>query len=79
MLPVAVVVFLIAPAVAEVDASHEGHVRVGPCRMSDDHQLLVVGAAESHALVEKDLAAGCVHLYSKMAVLPGAESKPVEV
>ena len=47
--------------------------------MSDDHQLLVVGATQSHALVEKDLAAGLVHLFSKMAVLFGAESEPIEV
>ncbi len=42
MLTIAVVVFLIAAAMTEVDASHEGDVRVRARHVSHDHQLLVM-------------------------------------
>jgi hypothetical protein len=42
MLPVAVVLGLVAPAVAKIDATHEGDVTFRTCRMADDHELLVM-------------------------------------
>jgi hypothetical protein len=47
--------------------------------MANDNQFLVMGAAEAHALVEKNLASGRVHLDAQMPVFLGAESEPVGV
>jgi hypothetical protein len=42
MLEVAIVVRLVAPAVAEVNASNESNVTLGSRHVADDHELLVV-------------------------------------
>jgi hypothetical protein len=79
VLPVTGVLLFIAPAVTQVDAAHEGHVAFGAGCVPDDHELLVMRAAQSNALVEEDLTAGCVHLLPEVAVLPGAEAEPIQV
>ena len=58
MLPVTVMVGIVAPAVAEFDAADKSDVAFGSIGMTDDDELLVMRAAESHALVEQDLAPG---------------------
>jgi hypothetical protein len=78
-LPVAVVLFLVPPAVAEVDAADEGDVGFRSSGMPDDDKLLVMGAAESHSLVEQHLASGRVDLFSEVTVLLGAEAEPIQV
>src|SRR5487761_430066 len=47
--------------------------------MANDDQFLVMGAANADTLVEKNLAAGCVHLDAQMSVLLRAETEPVGV
>jgi hypothetical protein len=79
MLPVTFMVFLIAPAVTQVDAADKRHITLRACGAPDDDQLLVMRAADPDPLIEKHLAAGCVDLFAKVAVLFGAETKPVEV
>ena len=58
VLPVAVVVGIVAPAVAQVDAAHEGNIALSPSCMADHDEFLVMGTAESHPLVEKNLPPG---------------------
>ena len=58
VLPVTVVVGVVAPAVAEVNAADKSNVAFGSFGMADDDEFLVMGAAESHALVEQDLPSG---------------------
>ena len=58
MLPVAVMVGIVAPAVAQVDASNKGDVAFSLFRMADDDELLVMGAAKAHTLVEQHLTPG---------------------
>jgi hypothetical protein len=79
MLPVAGMFLPVAPAVTQVDSADEGHIASGAGGVPDDDELLVMRAAQSHTLVEQDLAAGRIDLFSKMAVLPGAEPEPVQV
>src|ERR1700694_5110570 len=55
VLPVAVMVGIVAPAVAQVDASNKGNVAFRLFGMADDDELLVMGAAQAHALVEQHL------------------------
>ena len=78
-LPVAVVVFAVAPAVAEVDAPDKGEVVLGLFGVPDDDHFLVMRAAEPHPLVEQDLAAGGVDHFPEVAILLGAEAEAVEV
>jgi len=47
---------IVAPAMAQVDAANKGNVAFGLFCMADDDELLVMGAAKSHALVEQDFA-----------------------
>ena len=54
-LPVAFVVLLVAPAVAEVDATDESNIAFGVSRMPKHDKFLMVRAAKSHSLVEQDL------------------------
>ena len=55
MLPVTVMVGIVAPAVAEIYAADKSNVALGPFSVADDDELLMMGAAEAHALVEQDL------------------------
>ena len=68
-LRVASVVRVVPTAVREVDAAHEGDrlpLRVG---RAEHDQLLVVGAAGAHPLVEQYLAPGGVHAVADLLVL----------
>jgi hypothetical protein len=58
MLPVTFMAGIVAPAVTEVYAADESHVPFSAFSVADDDQFLVMRAAESHALVEQDLAPG---------------------
>ncbi len=78
-LPVALMIGIVAPAVTEIDAADESNVVFGCCRVPCDDELLVVGATESHSLVEQDLAARRVDLLAQVAVLLGAETESVKV
>jgi hypothetical protein len=78
-LPVAAVVFAVAPAVAEVDAPDKSDVIFGLVGVPDDHQLLVMRSAQTHSLVEQNLTPSCVDLLAEVAVLRGAESEPIQV
>jgi hypothetical protein len=55
---VAMMVGVIAPAVAQVDATDEGNVAITPSGVADHDELLVMRAAEPDPLVEEDLAPG---------------------
>jgi hypothetical protein len=79
MLSVTVMVGVVAPAVAQVDAADKSNVVFRSARVPNDDELLVVGAAKPHALVEQDLSSGGVHHLSEVAILLGAETQPVEV
>ena len=78
-LTVAVVVGVVAPAVAEVDAADKGNVALGSFRVADDDELLVVGAAKSHALDEPGPPLGPGGRLSEVTVLLGAETEHVQV
>ena len=66
----------VVPApVAEIDASDERHVLIGPIRMVRDHQLLVVGSGASDPLVEQELAACRVHDAGELRLLLLVESE----
>ncbi|HEY4912882.1 MAG TPA: hypothetical protein VIJ91_03065, partial [Candidatus Dormibacteraeota bacterium] len=58
MLPVTFMAGIVAPAVTEVYAADESHVPFSSFSVADDDEFLVMRAAESHALVEQDLAPG---------------------
>src|SRR5450756_1990130 len=79
VLPVTVMVGIVAPAVAEVNATDKSNVAFGSSGVADDDEFLVMGAAESHALVEQDLPSGRVDLLPEVSVLLGAETKSVHV
>jgi hypothetical protein len=78
-LTVSMMHFLIAPAVAEVDASNKSDVALGLLSVTDDNHLLVMRPAPPHSLVEQNLAAGRVHQLAQVPILLGAETEPVEV
>src|ERR1700687_4024374 len=78
-LRVAEMACIIAAAVTEVDPAHKGNVGCTSSATADDDELLVVGAAETHALVEKYFAPGRIHHHAKVAVLFSTESEPVRV
>jgi hypothetical protein len=65
--------------VAEVDAACESDVTLGLVAVSDHHQLLVVRAAEPHALVQQHLSAGLFDRLAEMLVLLLAVGELVEV
>ena len=56
VLRVAFMAGVVAPAVTEVYAADESHVPFSSFSVADNDEFLVMRAAESHALVEKDLA-----------------------
>jgi hypothetical protein len=70
---------IVTPAVAEVDAADKGYVPFRTSSMANDHDFLVMGPTQAHPLVEEDVAPGCIHLLAKVAILLGAEPKPVQV
>ena len=70
---VATVPGVVAAAVAQVDPADEGDVVIGPIRMADHEQLLVMAAVPTDALVEQHLATGFVHRVHEMQVLLLAE------
>jgi hypothetical protein len=70
---------IVTAAMTEVDPANKSDIGCSPFPTADDNQLLVMGAAEPYALVEKNLASCLVHHHAKVAVLFGAESKPVRV
>ena len=70
---------VVATAVTQVDPADKCDVACSPTTMADDNELLVVGAAETHALVEKNLASRRIDQNAKVAVLFGAKSKPVRM
>jgi hypothetical protein len=78
-LSIAVVVSVVSPAVAKIDAADEGYVAFSACGVADDHELLVMRAAESHSLIEQDLSPRRVYLLAEVPVLLGAETEPVQV
>ena len=76
---VAAVLGVVAATVAQVDPADEGDVVVGPIRMADHEQLLVMAAVPPDPLVEQHLAAGLVHRLHEMQVLLLAEVRLVGV
>ncbi|WP_211253476.1 hypothetical protein [Knoellia subterranea] len=72
-LRIAVVVGVVASAVAEVDAAHEGDVVLWPALEADDDELLVVRPGAAHPLVEKGFAAGLVDDLTELVVLLAVE------
>src|SRR5487761_274711 len=70
---------VVASTVTEVDSTDERDVALRTGGMADDDQFLVMGATQTHTLVEQNLAPGCVHLHAQVSVLFGAETKPVGV
>src|ERR1700730_15316859 len=70
---------IVTPAVAEVDAADQGNVPFRTSSMANDYDFLVMGPTQAPPLVQKDVAAGRIHLLAKVPVLLGAEPKPVQV
>jgi hypothetical protein len=60
---------VVAAAVAQVDAAHEGDVGVRAARVAQQHQLLVLAARAADPLVQQDLAAGAVDHRAEVEVL----------
>ena len=78
-LPVAVMLGVIAPAMAQIDPSDKRNVALAGICVSDHDELLVVGAAEPHALVQQDLPADRITLLAQVPVLLRAEAQFVQV
>ena len=78
-LPVAVVLGVVAPAVAQVDAADVGDVAGRVLGVPDHDELLVVGAAGADPHVPQALAAGLADLLAELAVPMGAEAETVPV
>jgi len=70
---------VITAAVAEVDATEEGDVELGPLVVSQDDELLVVRPPCPDPHVEQALAAGGIDLLAQMPVLRGGECQAVPV
>ena len=64
---------VVAPAVTEVDAADEGDVLLRPALPAYDEELLVVGPAAAHSLVEERLAAALVDDGAEVVVLLAVE------
>src|SRR5262245_53839153 len=62
-LRVALVVSLVAPAVAQVDAAHVADVALRTAAVAQDDHLLVMGTADTYAHVSQALAAGRLDLF----------------
>src|SRR5665213_205292 len=73
------VLAVIAPAVAQVDAPHEGHILFDLTGMAHDHDLLMVRTASADPLIEEHLAASAVDLGGQPQVLLLAERHTVTV
>ena len=70
---------VVAAAVAQVDATEEGDVEVGPLPVAQDDELLVVRPPGPHPHVEEALAAGVIDLIAQVPVLRGGECQAVPV
>ena len=70
---------IVAPAVAQVDATDERHVLLGTPLVAQYHEFLVVRPEDADPLVEQTLTAGGVDLLAQVAILRGAELESVEV
>src|ERR1700752_3762864 len=68
-LRVAAVRRIIAAGVAQIDASRERDIPLGCVWMADDHELLVMRAAEAHPLVQQHLTTGFFDRPAQMLVL----------
>ena len=78
-LRVAPVRCVVAAAVAQVDATEEGDVELGPVPMAQDDELLVVRPPCPDPHVEQALAAGGIDLLTQVPVLRGGEGQAVPV
>jgi hypothetical protein len=78
-LRVAPVRCVVAAAVAQVDATEEGDVQLGPLVVAQDHELLMVRPPGSHSYVEQALATGGIDLLAQVPVLRVGEGQAVPV
>src|SRR5690349_20087153 len=69
----------IQPAVAQVDATNEDHVQVGPAGMTQHDELLMMRSSRAHPHVSQALAAGRRDFVTQMAILLLTEGKLVQV
>src|SRR5664280_3323862 len=67
------------PAVAQVDAAHEGDVELGTGWMTQHHELLVVRTSRTYPHVQQALTPGLLDLLAEVPILRGAEAELVEV
>ena len=70
---IARVLCVVTPTVTEVDASDERDVFLGPALPAYDQELLVVGPAPAHPLVEERLPAALVDDGAEVVVLLAVE------
>jgi hypothetical protein len=69
----------VAAAVAQVDASEEGDIEVGPLVGAQDDELLVVRPSDAHPHVKEAFAASVIDLIAQMPVLRGGEGHAIPV
>jgi hypothetical protein len=66
-------------AVAQIDPAREGDVKLGPARMTQHYELLMMGSSWAYPHISDALAAGRLYLLTEMAILLLTERKLVQV
>ncbi|MER5928159.1 hypothetical protein [Streptomyces mirabilis] len=70
---------VVPTAVAQIDPADEGDVPLGPTRVAQHHELLMVRAARPHPHVEQALPSRLLDLLPQVVVLLFAELEPIQV
>jgi hypothetical protein len=78
-LAIATVFRAVQAAVAQIDPAREGDVKLGPARMTQDYELLMMGPSWAHPHISDALAASRLYLLTEMAILLLTERKLVHV
>jgi hypothetical protein len=69
-LAIATVFRAVQAAVAQIDPAREGDVKLGPARMTQDYELLMMGPSWAHPHISDALAASRLYLpLTEMAIL----------
>jgi hypothetical protein len=70
---------IVAPAMAQIDATHVGDVELGSAGVTKDHELLVMRPAGPAPHVEQADPSRRVDVLAEVAVFPFREPQPVEM
>jgi hypothetical protein len=68
---------IITPTVTQVNSPDVSYVVIGRPRMAHQHQLLMVGTAAPHAIVEESFPSSDPYLFSESSVFLGTKRESV--